>query len=357
MKHQVAIIGGQITPVFWGIKEKDPKVVHILYTKDSRHQIPILKKIFPTKTINSYQVSPFDFEEIKSKVESIIFDNTNNDFELNLTGGTKVMALACQSVFNDLKFNSFYIDQKNRIFDISNNSYYAISSKISIDTFIKLSGHTKYNYNKLSDFSSKEINFAKEIYSISKDKIFNNITSRIRKDVNDASECKHYSFKNEKYEIKWNSPQLYIKLGNKELNINSKRAFSIAFNGFWWELIVADVIKNWKKIYELRLNLELFSKKLEQNVKNEIDIVVNSGHKLIFIECKSGIVKQEDINKIRAVKRLYGGVASKSILVSKYKPREDIIEKCIDLGIDVFYNRELNGLTNKLEQTLSKMEL
>jgi len=92
-------------------------------------------------------------------------------------------------------------------------------------------------------------------------------------------------------------------------------------------------------------------------VKNEIDIVVNTCRNLIFIECKSGNVKQDDINKIRAVKRLYGGIASRSILVCKYKPRPDIIEKCSDLGIAIFYDRNLQNLTSKMERLIMRMEL
>ncbi len=46
-----------------------------------------------------------------------------------------------------------------------------------------------------------------------------------------------------------------------------------------------------------------------------MDIIINTERKLIFIECKSGLVKQEDINKMRIVKQTYGGIISKSIPV------------------------------------------
>jgi len=63
------------------------------------------------------------------------------------------------------------------------------------------------------------------------------------------------------------------------------------------------------------------------------------------------------INKIRAVKRLYGGIASRSILICRHKPKPEILEKCYDLGIDLFYDKDIKGLAARLENLLLKMEL
>lgn len=355
MKHQIAIVGGQITPVFLGIREKNPQVVHLLYTKDSRFHIPIIKHLFPSVKINSYQVEPYDFEEIKKKVEEIILAHPNVSFELNLTGGTKVMALACQYVFNIRSLDVFYIDQQSKIFDFSKQSYTDVMSKISIDTFIKLSGHQKYSANRITDFTNGEYIFAKEISQISNKKL-TSLINTIKLNIKDIDNCNKFSISNPKFTLQWNSPDFTLDLQNSKINIKSKKAFSIAFNGGWWELLVADSIKKWRKIYELNLNVELYSK-TTSNIKNEIDIVMSTGKKLIFIECKSGYVKQDDINKIRTVNKLYGGVACKSILVCKYKPRPDIIEKCKDLGIAIFCDNNLNKLINKLDSTVLEMEL
>lgn len=357
MEHQITIVGGQITPVFWGIKEKNPDIIHVLYSKDSRYHVPIIKNIFPKKEFFTYQVNPFSFDEIKEIVEEIILKYSTDNFELNLTGGTKVMALACQNIFNILSLNSFYIDQGNKIFDFKDHKYSLIKTKIDISTFITLSGHKKFVKNKLKDFTSDELEFSKKINIISGNQLFKESIRAIKSRISDIRKCQSFSYSNNELTLQWNSPSFSLKSSNSEISIKSKNAFDIAFNGFWWELVVADSIKNWNKVYELYLNLEIFSKTVNQNIKNEIDIVINTGSKLVFIECKSGNVKQEDINKIRTVKRLYGGIASKSILVCKYKPRVDIIEKCYDLGISIFFDRNLNNLTKKLNNLVTEMEL
>ena len=91
----------------------------------------------------------------------------------------------------------------------------------------------------------------------------------------------------------------------------------------------------------------------------EIDILINTGKKLIFVECKSGLVKQEDINKMKIVKQTYGGVIAKSILVCRELPSQSIIEKCKELDIELFYsfalNKELNPL-NKLSKVINDVE-
>lgn len=357
MKHQVTIVGGQITPIFWGIKERNPDTIHILYTKDTRHHVPIIEHLFSSKKLFSYQVNPYDFEEIKEKVESIILKYPKDDFELNLTGGTKVMALACQNIFNILALNTFYIDQGNKIFDFKEHTYKSIESKIKLDTFIQLSGHKKYTSNKIVDFSKDEFEFSKNISQISGTSTFKKSIKSVKSKIQDIESCRKFSYSQGNIILQWNSPNFNLNDGNTSISLSSRKAFEIAFNGSWWELVIADLIKKWNKVYELRLNVELYSKTVNQNVKNEIDIVVNTGRNLIFIECKSGNVKQDDINKIRAVKRLYGGIASRSILVCKYKPRPDIIEKCSDLGIAIFYDRNLQNLTSKMERLIMSMEL
>lgn len=356
MKHQISIVGGQITPIFWGIKEKDPDVVHLLYTQDSQYQIPILESIFKGKKFFSYQIEPYDFEKIKTQVRKIIASHPSITFELNLTGGTKMMALACHHIFYSQSFNTFYIDQKNRMYDFSKQKFMSIVSNIDIDTFIRLSGHKKYSSNKIHDFTNEEYAFAYEINQISHSNIFKNSISAVKKQVNDIKNCRQFIYNKPTLNLQWNSPDLELSLPNSSIVINSLKAFNIAFNGIWWELVVADSIKNWNKIHEMKLNVELYSK-TTSSIKNEIDIVINTGKTLIFIECKSGNVKQEDINKIRAVKRLYGGIASKTILVCKYKPRPDIIEKCKDLGILIFYGNNLKKIINKLESAFLTMEL
>ena len=104
MKHQITIIGGQITPAFWGIKVKNPDVIHILYTKDSRHHVPIIKHTFSNKECFAYQVNPFRFDEIKGKVEEIVLKYPN-DIQLEKAELLKVKALFALNILEQKEEN------------------------------------------------------------------------------------------------------------------------------------------------------------------------------------------------------------------------------------------------------------
>ena len=67
-----------------------------------------------------------------------------------------------------------------------------------------------------------------------------------------------------------------------------------------------------------------------------MDVLLNNQQKLIFIECKSGNVTQNDIYKVDAVRETYGGDISLAVLASYYPVEDSLQEKCKDLQINLF---------------------
>lgn len=371
MTRQITLLGGQILPVYLGILEKDPEEVHVLYTKETRQLLPRLTNEFPKTKIHSYQIDPYDFMGIKEIVTNIIINNENDEFQLNLTSGTKVMALACQSVVSVLDHKVFYIDQKHRLFCLTDESFSAINSSIKIKTFFSLFGHKNYTHTEYSNFTKDEKDFAHAIFEQTKQKSgIQKAFELVRSRCKNIESTKQFNAHNTNITISWVKDILKIDLPNQILTCNSEKAFQIAFGGLWWELIVADVTYKWSKSIEQLMGVTIQTNST-QLTKNEIDIILNTGKNLIFIECKSGNVNQGDINKIRAVNKLYGGISSKSILVCRYIPRKDLLEKCRDLGIEVFAFqtsssnknlqltpfKNLNDLLKKLDFLVSRLEL
>lgn len=372
MTRQITLLGGQILPVYIGILEKKPDDIHVLYTKETRQLLTRLIHEFPKLKIHSYQVDPYDFIGIKELVTNIIMENDNDSFQLNLTSGTKVMALACQSVVSVLDYEVFYIDQKHRLFCLNDESFYPISSSLKIKTFFSLSGHKSYAFKELLNFTKDEKEFAFEIFEQTKQKsgiqkAFDLVHSKCKK----IETTTQFYAKDSKVSVTWKNNNLNIDLPNNSLTSNSSNAFQIAFGGLWWELVVADVTNKWSKSIEQLIGVTIQTN-FTQLTKNEIDIILNTGKNLIFIECKSGNVTQGDINKIRAVNRLYGGVSAKSILVCRFIPRKDLLEKCKDLGIEVFAFQtsfslikhkqvtpfvNMNDLLKKLDLLVSRLEI
>lgn len=364
MTHQITLLGGQILPVYIGVLERNPDTVHVLYTKESVRLKNRLEKNLSNYKFISYQVAPYNYKSIEETVTNIICDNEGVTFELNLTSGTKLMALASQEVFKTLECFSFYIDQNQNLIDLSNGTQTKLQKNISTKSFLLLSNHNTFSSTSLKAFSNEDLKLANQILELRKSKSGISELFKLLKGLDVKNECSNFTFENKKFSIYWNGINLWVSAPKFNIESKGANAFKILSSGLWWELILASAISSWKSAREVHMSLAIKSNANDKLDKNEIDILINTGQKILFIECKSGKVTQSDINKMRAIGKFYGGISSKSILVSYYKPQAHLIEKCQDFDIEVFYLDEfknkhinLNSISNKLDYMLSKFEI
>jgi hypothetical protein len=70
----------------------------------------------------------------------------------------------------------------------------------------------------------------------------------------------------------------------------------------------------WKRAKQIWLNTELTQWDNERTL-NEIDIIVETGEKLLFVECKTQVYDATDVDKFNNAVKSYGGVASKRIFL------------------------------------------
>jgi hypothetical protein len=70
--------------------------------------------------------------------------------------------------------------------------------------------------------------------------------------------------------------------------------------------------------------------------KNEVDIIIDTGTKILFVECKTQIHDTTAIEKFRSVIKGYGGTASKGLFVTDAKMTEIALAKCKEHGILTF---------------------
>ncbi|WP_130734038.1 Card1-like endonuclease domain-containing protein [Flavobacterium sp. J27] len=365
MKHQISLVGGQLLPIYVGIKEFNPGKIHFIVSKESATSLNNIKPIIKGILLNEYQCNPFDFYEIKSICEQIIQKlNPNDTIEFNLTGGTKIMVLACQAIIHEKGIKGFYINQDNSYLELPSYERKNISLELTVNEFFDLSGHKTFNYKTIKDFKTEDFKAAEKIGNFANnDTRYKVIIGYLRRkylNKNIALSLSGNESINNNLKIIWDPLNLKIKSNNKIiLDLNSSIINDLFFKAAWWELLIANEIAKSIKFKELFLGFELNFKSDKNTTKNEIDILINTGKKLIFIECKSGLVKQEDINKMKVVKQTYGGAIAKSILVSRELPIPSIIEKCKELNIELFYsnvlNKEVNPI-NKLIKLISEIE-
>lgn len=365
MKHQITLVGGQLLPIYVGIKEFSPDKIHFIVSKESVESLNNLKPMIKSYVQTEYKCNAFDFYEIKSICEKILHKlNPEDTIIFNLTGGTKIMVLACQAIIHDCNLKGFYINQDDSYLILPSYERKNITTELTVKEFFDLSGHNTFNFKTIKDFIEDDFKTSEKIKNFSNnDYRYKAIISFFRKKYlnnNIKIPSKGNEVINKNIRVFWDQSIINIEANGKNmLKLNSNIVLDLMFKAVWWELIVAKEIANRTKYKELYLGCELNFKTVKDTAKNEIDILINTGKKLIFVECKSGLVKQEDINKMKVLKQTYGGVAAKSILVCRELPNSSIIEKCKELDIELFYsnafNKEVNPINN-LVKLISEVE-
>ena len=140
--------------------------------------------------------------------------------------------------------------------------------------------------------------------------------------------------------IKWNktSKQFDVGLvkGGKEMRktLKSEHVREMLLKASWFEYQVASMLRKWDRSGAIRLNC-IFPYH-DSAAKNEIDILVETREKLLFVECKTQIEDNTDIDKFASAVRNYGGMGSKALFVTDRKMSGKAIEKCKDNGILTF---------------------
>ena len=125
--------------------------------------------------------------------------------------------------------------------------------------------------------------------------------------------------------------------------LTSPHAFDLVTSSGWFEYEVAAMFKSWPKCKEIWMNVKFPYK--NNNPKNEIDVIVNTGVKLLFIECKTQIFDNTDIDKFASAVKNYGGMGTKSLFITMGPMSEQAVEKCSTNGVMSYsmYSM-LNGL-------------
>lgn len=361
MNHQISLVGGQLIPIYVGIKEFNPDKVHFIVSDESLGSLSVLKRILPSTKWVEYKCNPFDFISIKSICEKIILKLTVEDtITFNLTGGTKIMVLACQALIHEKGLKGFYINQDYSFLELPAYNKKLVATQLSIQDFFDLSDHHLFSSNRLEDFTNEDfaVSLAIEMFA-NNSKAYTAIMAHMRRkyyNANQPTPKKGRELLPNNIAFSWDSNTITVSLNGKSiLNLKSKNIKELFFKAAWWELLVAKEIANWVGLKEMLVNCVLPFKTDKSISKNEIDILISTGKRLIFVECKSGNVRQDDINKMKVIRQTYGGVISRSILVSRYLPNATILEKCKELDIDVFYTNAFNKQVNPLNKLISKL--
>lgn len=339
-KIHITLVGGQPAPVYHGVIATRPDKIIYIYSTESRKSLDILLKEIdlPSEKIRLDAILPL---KIKQCAESLAEQYKEDEVTVNISGGLKSWSHWFGVIFDKYPNAAIvYMDQNNVLWNYRTMKSSA-DFEFDMHTLFRLYGNSLENkYNKFEDYTNEDFRAVNKIEQLRKVNIpdFNKLTTVLDKERSHLlRNCKVGTFTAHDSFVQWDKELLQVKFGISkkeklhEAQITSPHIMNIAFNAGWFETKIAKILSEWPKAKNICLNCRFPSR---QNIdKNEVDILVDTGVKILFVECKTQITNTTDIDKFRSVIKGYGGTSSKGLFITDSKMTDVAKERCSEHDI------------------------
>ncbi len=361
-KVHIALIGGQTMPVYVGMREIDAEKVVLVHSRQSVEDAERVKKDFPTVE-ELVRFDPLDYDLIQKDAMGLLERFTNDEVTVNVSSGTKPWAIAF--AFLSERYGNvsiIYVDQNSVLYDYTHNEKKNATVEFDIATLLRFNNREYSSCVLLDDYTDDDLKVLNDVKNFRKVNFrdFNKLTILNGKENN--------KFQNDKTgtlglmdgsSISWdkNANRIEMVLGNKRREpvrkvFVSPNVMKIVMNTGWFEYEVARLLSGWKHASEIKMNVVFpYNGSLP---KNEIDVMLSTGRKLVFVECKTQIFKNTDIDKFSTVVKNYGGLGCKALFVTEGNMKAEAKEKCNDNKIMTFSMKDEFGMLSR-EQALYMM--
>lgn len=388
MKTIVNIVSEQTLPNYLFVKEvyeQEDNVIWIVSKADRiQTAIKCLKNTIgeiTDKMIYIEDGSEENIQYIKEVLQTNI--DSQQNFVVNLTGGTKIMALAVYDFFRNNVTNAefYYIPfPKNIIIDISSQNIKQITYRISVEEYLKLYNlkvksqgkqdgvlsfkDAKYMYSNMYNLQDNYLIELEELRELKEKSKFKGSSKNKYKNKNKSfsyNEINNVKLKDDDkntdrakrikdFILNNNIPTLSKedKIGYKDI---------VYITGGWFEDFIFYLTKEIEKLDDIVLGMEILKQDAEQS-KNELDVVYTKDNKFFIRECKTGFEKESMFNDIvytaTAIKSLFGLSTKSSVYCyrEKLSDKDDeqarMNETLNKMGITYFGKKDIDDELNKL---------
>lgn len=357
-KIHITLLGGEVLPAYYTIPKFQPDITYIIGTSGTINEMARFTKVLEEEGWNfeERRTEPYDVLATIKVCEQIHLENGEEcEYIYNVTGGTKPMAIGALLCAQQYNAEIGYTNSEVYL-NLQNNEKTELKLKLEFENLFALQGQ-----KVKKRFEYKPNPFRTQCAQASKNFRSNDyrIFDTLRTEYENYSQYVRYhrlphDFKPEIPGISYikDGDTLTIEQdGNKLFSSPYRNAEKLLFEGRWWEVLVADAVYKWAKgKYEIWTSVEFDQTtnkkaqnwKLKNNVKNEIDVLVNLGNKLLVLECKSGKFEQANIDKLSAICKTYGSYKSKGAIVAfnKDNVKEHLRQRAIEQKVEIVVPRE-----------------
>lgn len=355
MHTHITLVGGQKYPVYLGIKAVNPDKVVFVHSTDTKEDAEFIAREFPDINAHYKGFDPVNVGKVEFEAEKL-FKNLKNlhkegdSYSLNITSGTKIWSIIFYNIAKsiDLPIKIYYVDQNSVVYNLQDTKDKQIIEVDSIDTVLRLNNSVPNKYIKFEDFASEDIRVCKEIeelISINKNMFFA-LVDKARKEGN----LTEWIINNNSLAWDKSSKSFEMVLGKKKMILSSPNVRQLLLNTGWFEYKVATLLNKWDKCKEIYVGVNFPAR--NNSSKNEIDIIVNAGSKLIFVECKTKIDDKTALDKFSSATKNFAGSGTMKLFVQNELIDEKSLEKCKDNNI-LSYSLSQHGIKDTHEENLA----
>jgi len=350
----IALVGGQTMPVYLALRESRAGKVILIHSSSTKKEAErIVRDMSPEMAdceFELFELEPLDYFVISEKIENLLDAFRNRTVEVNVSSGTKPWSMAfAMLAYRYENLQIIYVDQNSIIYN------YTLFRK-HLAAAPDIAGILRYNqtdvkeHRNLEEYTEEDleqlpkIKAIRDVYNRGKFSIFNTLTNpnkhnsgryanNIRDTIVDPETSSEISWDKSYYDSGSSCLKQLVrfyfidKFGNhKEFTIVSPHAFELVTSYGWFEYEVATILRKWPSCNEVWLNTVFpYNNK---KAKNEIDVIVQTGHKLLFVECKTQVLDKTDIDKFSSAVKNYGGMGAKALFVTQQYMGTEAEEKC-----------------------------
>lgn len=316
-KTIVSIISAQPTPNYLFIREvfvPGDKLMFITSTKMLSNIEPILNTLkwndLDICKVILKEGEEENWESMCNTIKNCLDSNVH--YAVNLTGGTKYMALATQSVFEGFNSEFYYIPFPRNVI-LTNDKEIPIQTRLSVTEYLSIHGHKIKSRNTIREFSDAKqmlLHFTKTL-GHSEHAIINKLRDYRDRDTS-ISWVETKIDENKKPAIHGLS-QFLDKVGFNLMTEDKLSKYESQYlTGGWFEEYVYFLIKNNVSVTDILFGVNL------NETNNDLDVVFTKDNRLFVVECKTGIEKGAMLNQIAyksaALNDYLKGLSSKSFI-------------------------------------------
>jgi hypothetical protein len=310
-----------------------PKRVVLFATPEEITCANNLERLFITKNIEVARkdnLDAYDYSNFHNVIKSEL-EADDDDVTLNVTGGTKLMALAAYKAFSDKNKTVIYCDTKHKkiIHLFPKLDTENLNLDLSVNDYL-----IAYGYDIISTRTSElDEDYIKLFNTLIKKQLllkFSKFLDKFRSDTG----------KNEKVNTTINDTEFNIfKIQKTQLGYTlfiHQEKFKYNddkfLKGGWLEFLMHYHLK------KLKINSELGVKiKSSNDVENEIDLIFIKDYQLHLISCKSGRQDRtnQDIYELDTLRKIAGGIFGKAYLFTTKTLTQGIEKRAKELNIQL----------------------